>query len=206
VSISRVLAIVTSQSVVALRCVEGKFFFYIVVVGLILVSISISIFEMSLTYIDPIYKWVCKGARRPKSCKNPSRFSPRIKPITRLHFTHVVKEVGTGALFCLREYRTSPLSVPKRQHWSKKDKALTSNSVTRPQIGENTLGQYVRVLPVGKQPCEPRPPALSNSGSVTNPIRLLYRETLSSQDYSITDQGISVVGSTAVMVNDQKTF
>jgi hypothetical protein len=50
VSISCVLAIVTSQSVVALRCVEGKFFFSILVVGMILVSISISIFEMSLTY------------------------------------------------------------------------------------------------------------------------------------------------------------
>jgi hypothetical protein len=48
VSIFCVLAIMTLRSVVALRCVEGKFFFSIVVVGLILVSISISIFEMSV--------------------------------------------------------------------------------------------------------------------------------------------------------------
>jgi hypothetical protein len=52
-----------------------------------------------------------------KAAKNHSRFSPGIGPITGLNSIHVVAEVHTGALFWLREYRTSPLSVPKRQHW-----------------------------------------------------------------------------------------
>jgi hypothetical protein len=49
-----------------------------------------------------------------KAAKNHSRFSPGFGPITGLH---VVEEVDTGALFSLREYRTSLLPVPKRQHW-----------------------------------------------------------------------------------------
>jgi hypothetical protein len=53
--------------------------------------------------------------------------------------------------------------------WGKKDKALTSNSVTGPRTGENTLNMSESSRWVStEQPCEP--PAGSNSGSVTNPI------------------------------------
>jgi hypothetical protein len=54
-----------------------------------------------------------KGSRRTKGCKNHSRFSLGIGPITGLHFVHVVKEVGTGALVWLKEYRTSPCRYQK---------------------------------------------------------------------------------------------
>jgi hypothetical protein len=92
-----------------------------------------------------------KGSRRPKSNKTRSRFSPGMGPITGLHCIHVVKEVGTGASFWVREYRTSPLSVPKRQHWRPSSISVDAHPKAS-KIWGSLCGVLVHAQPYSNRP------------------------------------------------------